>query len=348
MKAAYYHPDKLAESPSAKTPMRAALDCAGIDVLDISYSDTGGDVANISSAAMGKAAGIDVWISEACAADQMDRLGPHACKELGIPFVIVEPDVGIAAEDQRDTALEIVGQASHIITTSSATARYLEDLKPKGLTLLSTFVDTGPFLAAHKVRELHKSRFASTLRLAETLPWLLTDGAMNDGDSLRSYEVLSVALSRLVMMDWTLIVVASGNAMPEVRRIMLSLPQDRIRYYGATSLSDFAALCVSCDLYVWPAVGDSSPGSLLEAQSSGLPVVAGRHDSTEDRVIDGRTGRLTPIENAESFAGAISFLLRQPCFIRSFGEGARDTISSQHHLDIAAGRLVKVLADVCR
>ena len=77
-------------------------------------------------------------------------------------------------------------------------------------------------------------------------------------------------------------------------------------------------------------------------------MVAGRHDSTEDRVIDGRTGRLTPIENAESFAGAISFLLRQPCFIRSFGEDARDTISSQHHLDIAAGRLGKVLADLCR
>lgn len=338
--------------------MRAALARAGIDVLDITNDHAGGRsepgsgdrdarTAEPLSATVKRVADIDVWVSEAWRTGETDRLGPHVCKELGIPFVVVEPDKDLAADDYRDAALQLVGQATSIVTTSSAMARFFETLMTGHVTQLSTFVDVGPYRAAHRFREMHKSRFASQLRLPQTSPWLLTDVAMEAGDSMASCEVLATAMSRLVLMDWQLIVVASGNAMAEARELLLRLPQGRIRYCDPMAVPDFAALCVSCDLYVWPAIGDAPADSLLQAQSSGLPVVAGRQESTQDRVVDGRTGRLTPIGNAESFASAISFLLRHPNFMESFSDDARVTVSTEHDLDTAAARLGKVLNELC-
>jgi len=353
MKAAYFHPRNPAYTTSVKTPMRAALDKAGVNVADVNDEGGHGDPPTgdndilAGSEMAGQFADIDVWISEACATGATDQSGPSVCKELGIPLVVVEPDTKIAANDHRDDALQIVGQATHIVTTCSATARYFEKLVPDGLTHWSPFIDVDPFRAAHKVRELHKSSLASKLRLPETSPWLLTDGLMAAGDSLQSYEVLAVSLSRLVSMEWKLIVVASGNAMAEAKELLRRLPQDRIRYGGPMAGPDLAAVCASCDMYVWPTVGDAPPGSLLEAQASGLPAIAGRKESTQDRVVDGRTGRLTPLCNAESFASAISFLLRHPDFMRSFSDDARDTVYAQHNLDTVAVRLSEVLSDLC-
>jgi glycosyltransferase involved in cell wall biosynthesis len=334
MKAAYDHPDISSRSAGLKTPLRAALDTAGIDVV------AADDVVDIRN--------VDIWISEGCGAGATNLAGAEACRELGIPFVVAEPDTKIAINDDRDAALQIAGQATLIVTTSSATARYFANLKSDSVTLLSAFVDVDPFRAAYKIRQSHKSQLASNLRLPESSPWLLTDGAMEPGGGLQSYEVLARALSRLALLDWRLIVIARGKAMAEAKEPLLRLPQERIRYCEPLPEPDFAALCVSCDMYLWPAIGDSATCSLLAAQACGVPVIAGRTEDTEDRVIDGQTGRLTPIGNAESFANAVSFLLRHPNFRQSFSEEARDMVYSQFNLDKAASRLREVLVTLCQ
>jgi glycosyltransferase involved in cell wall biosynthesis len=355
MKAAYYHPESKGALTGIVTPMRAALDRAGVDVVDVVHAD-GDDQGRpgenhrdekAMAEMIERFAGFDVWISEACESGLSDPLGSATCKELGIPFVAVEPDTRIVVNDLKDAALEIATQADHIITTSSSMARFMQELERSDLTLLQTFIDVDPFRAAYKARELHKSRIASMLRLPKGSTWLLTDMPMEAGDSRLSYEWLAVALSRLIMMDWRLIVTSSGGASSEVKECMSRLPQDRIRYCEWTSLSDFAATCVSCDLYIWPAISDSHTGALLEAQSSGLPVVAGRDGRTEDRVIDGQTGRLTPMGNTESFANAINFLLRHRHFLRSFSDCAVDTATSRHDLDTAATSLSRILSTIC-
>lgn len=359
MRVAYYHSGNLAQPGDGQTPIRAALAATGIDVVDTTGVATDvalqpGSVAHHCHVArqfcsgIDEGAGVDAWISEGCGAVGTDQSGPMVVEEIGVPFIIAEPDPEIVRRDDQMTALDIMKRATHVVTTSSATAHYFQNSKPRTdcLTLLPAFVDVDPFRAAYKIRELHKSRIAAKLRLPETSPWLLTDGAMITGDSMKSYDVLARALSRLALMDWRLIIVAGGNALKEGRELMLRLPQENIRFLDAMPVPDFAALCVSCDLYVWPSIGDAAPASLLEAQSSGLPVIAGRKDSTQDRVIDGRTGRLTPIGNAESFANAVSFLLRHPNFLQSFSEDAADIVNTQHDLNSAATSLGKLLSNL--
>ena len=313
--------------------MRAALDKAGIDVVDVD------DVVDINN--------VDIWVSEACGAGATDLAAAQACRDLGIPFVVAEPNTKIAINDDRDAASQISGQATLIVTTSSVTAHYFESIRPGSITLLPAFFDVDPFRAAHKIRPLHKPRLAPTLQLPESSPWLLTDGEMETGDSLQSYEVLVRALSRLPMLDWRLIVIASGNAKSEAKELLLHLPQDRIRFCEPMLVQEFAALCASCDMYVWPAIGDSSPGSLLAAQAGGVPVVAGCKADTEELVVDGRTGRLTPMGNAESFANAVSFLLRHPDFRQSFSEEARDMVKSKFDMDAAARKLREIFTALC-
>ena len=333
MKAAYYHPGEPVRSTGAMTPMRAALGKAGIDVVDVD------DAVGIDT--------VDVWIWEGGEAGGDSALGLQIREDMNVPFVVVEPDARIAISDDRDAALQISAQATRVVTTSSTTAQYFERIKPDCVTLLPPFIDVDPFRAADKIRPLHKPRLASTLHLPESTPWLLTDGEMEAGDSLKSYEVLVRALSRLLMLDWRLIVITSGNAISEAKELLLYLPQDRICFCEPMPVPEFAALCVSCDMYVWPAIGDSAPGSLLAAQAGGLPVIAGRKGDTEDRVVDGRTGRLTPMGNAESFANAVSFLLRHPDFKQSFSDEARDMVKAQFDMDAAASRLREILTALC-
>lgn len=359
MRAAYYHPASPTQAEQIRTPMRQALSIAGIDVLDVvdrDYEGRGGTVevdrqrhfAQRLLAEIRQGPGVDLWISEGISPETPDRLGPIVSSALTVPFVALEPDLESWADRQSNEAVQSVRQASHIVTTSSRTGRQLKELvsDPGSLTLLPPFVDVSALQAAHKVRELHRARLASKLQLPEASPWLLTDGAMERGDALQSYDSLALALSRLILLDWKLIVIGRGDAQSEAKNVMLRIPQDRIRYRDALSSGEFAALCVSCDLFVWPAIGSAPTASLLEAQAAGVPVIAGRKDSTSDRVVDGRTGRLTPMGNAESFANAVSFLLRQPDFLQSFSEEARETINVDHNINTAALTLAALLSEL--
>jgi glycosyltransferase involved in cell wall biosynthesis len=60
---------------------------------------------------------------------------------------------------------------------------------------------------------------------------------------------------------------------------------------------------------VWPAINEAYGMALLEAQSAGMPVVAGRTGGVPDIVRDGVTGLLTPIGDEAAFAEAVASLL---------------------------------------
>lgn len=66
--------------------------------------------------------------------------------------------------------------------------------------------------------------------------------------------------------------------------------------------------------------------SLLEAQSSGIPVVAGRSGGMADAVHDGETGVLVDSEDPGSVAAAIAEFLENPARGKRFGDAGRDAV----------------------
>jgi glycosyltransferase involved in cell wall biosynthesis len=93
---------------------------------------------------------------------------------------------------------------------------------------------------------------------------------------------------------------------------------ERVRFLGRRD--DVAELMKIADLYVMTSVREGLPGSVVEAQASGLPCVVTRCGGPEEVVADGVTGVVVPVGDAESVANVVAALLAD--------EGRRATMSA--------------------
>ena len=105
-------------------------------------------------------------------------------------------------------------------------------------------------------------------------PRLITVAMMRRGDKLASYRLLADSLAMLSDLEWSLDIVGDGEARGEVAAALAPLGP-RLRWRGALDAAGVAAALADSDLFVWPAINEAFGMALLEAQASGLPVVAG-------------------------------------------------------------------------
>jgi glycosyltransferase involved in cell wall biosynthesis len=166
---------------------------------------------------------------------------------------------------------------------------------------------------------------------------------MRRGDKLASYRLLAAALARLTDHDWSLDIIGDGEARGAVRAEFAAFGP-RISWRGALGESGVAAALADADLFVWPAIGEAFGMALLEAQASGLPVVAGASGGVSGIVADGKTGILVPPGDPVAFAAALSSLLRDPDRRMAMGMAARVRVLRDHDLAVAASRLRAILA----
>ena len=122
-------------------------------------------------------------------------------------------------------------------------------------------------------------------------PRLIVVAMMRHGDKLESYRLLAAALAQLLDVPWSLDIVGDGSARAEVEAALAPLGA-RVTYHGAFDAAGVAAALAGADLFVWPAINEAFGMALLEAQASGLPVVAGASGGVGDIVVPGTTGLL--------------------------------------------------------
>jgi len=95
---------------------------------------------------------------------------------------------------------------------------------------------------------------------------------------------------------------------------------DLFRYYSAA------------DLFAFPGIQESLGMVYLEAQSTGLPVVAYRDWGASEAVVNGQTGILTPASRPEEFTASIKRLLTNQAQRTTMGDSAKVHIRSNHDL----------------
>jgi glycosyltransferase involved in cell wall biosynthesis len=165
---------------------------------------------------------------------------------------------------------------------------------------------------------------------------------MRPGDKLASYRLLGAALVRLLDLPWSLEIVGDGPARGEVEQALAPLGP-RVMYRGTLDLTAIADALASADLYVWPAINEAFGMALLEAQASGLPVIAGASGGIGDIVVPGVTGLLTPPGNLEAFTAAVRRLITDAAARAAMGLAAGQKVRREHDLPIAAARLASLI-----
>jgi glycosyltransferase involved in cell wall biosynthesis len=269
-----------------------------------------------------------------------DWIGPQVAAALGIPYVVAEASFAKKRAggpwDIGHQAVEAALRRADLVIGLNTTDR--EGVLPL-LAQPERFIAMPPFLDA-RAYQAPRSASGNPTRL-------IAVAMMRPGDKLASYQVLGVALSQLTDLDWSLEVVGDGPASDAVKGVLAPLG-GRVAFAGALGEPAIAARLAAADLFVWPAINEAFGMALLEAQASGLPVVAGASGGVGDIVADGVTGLLAPAGDADAFAAALRALIADPPRCAAMGFAARDKVLRAHDLPAAAARLAEIIAGLDR
>jgi glycosyltransferase involved in cell wall biosynthesis len=278
------------------------------------------------------AASPELWFTYHLYYKAPDWLGPRISAALGIPYVVAEASFAAKRADGpwkigHRAVEEALRHADLVLGLNPADRDGVLPLlqQPRRWVTLPPFLDASPYRA-------HPGGASNAP------PRLIAVGMMRPGDKLASYRVLGAALERLLDLPWSLDVVGDGPAQSDVARALAPLG-GRVSYRGLLGEAAVAAALAASDLFVWPAINEAFGMALLEAQASGLPVVAGASGGVDGIVAAGETGLLTPPGNAAAFSAATRRLIRDPAARLAMGQAARDKVLRRHDLPVAACRI---------
>ena len=150
--------------------------------------------------------------------------------------------------------------------------------------------------------------------------------------------------------------VGDGPLLASARSLVIELGlQERVRFLGVCSQVRVAELMRQVRGFVQHSMvapdGDSegSPVAVMEAQLSGLPVVATRHAGIPEVVMENQTGLLVDEGDESAMAQAMSLLLLDPDLASRLGDGGRRRIKErftiEHHLRQVEQLLRQVIDD---
>ncbi|HEV8679094.1 MAG TPA: glycosyltransferase family 4 protein [Stellaceae bacterium] len=265
-----------------------------------------------------------------------DWLGPRISAVLGIPYIVGEASSapkrrGDRWDNGERAVEEALRQAAAVIGLNPADRDCVVPL----LRDPQRWIAFPPFLDARRYK-------AHEARPAEVAPRLIAVAMMRPGDKLASYRLLGAALTGLLDLEWSLDIVGDGEARAAVEMALAPLGA-RVRYRGTLDEDEIAAALAAADLFVWPAINEAFGMALLEAQASGLPVVAGASGGIAGIVAAGNTGLLVPPGDVAAFAEAVRQLIGDGRAREAMGAMARAKILREHDLPAAAARLAAAI-----
>jgi glycosyltransferase involved in cell wall biosynthesis/predicted metal-dependent phosphoesterase TrpH len=154
----------------------------------------------------------------------------------------------------------------------------------------------------------------------------------------KGVELLADAFLRARQRDPRLhLVLAGGGPEEELLRRRL---EGEATFLGWVQGDELARVYASADLFAFGSTTDTFGQVILEAQASGLPVVAANGGGPAELIEDGRSGCLVP-PNAEALANAIVGIARRPAMRRRLAKGAltavRDRTWEHSFSQLAAG-----------
>ena len=360
MRIAFYAPLKAPthETPSGDRRMarllQAALRAAGHEATlaaDFRSFDRDGDparqarlkdegaaiAADLIAGYRASATPPEAWFTYHLYHKAPDWLGPAVAKALAMPYLVAEPSfapkrAGGPWDLGHQAAATAIAAADRLFCLTRLDMACIAPLLPDAgrMSFLPPFLDAAPFAAARPRRDALARRFG----LDPDRRWLLAVGMMRPGDKWQSFQRLGAAMTRLDGAGWQLLVVGDGELRAEVEAVLPGAC-----FAGALPAAELADVYASCDLYVWPAVGEAYGMALLEAQATGLPVVAGNERGVPDVVRDGETGLLTPPGDMAAFGDAIAGLLRDDDRRTAMGRAAAAFVRRERTVAAAATQL---------
>ncbi len=144
----------------------------------------------------------------------------------------------------------------------------------------------------------------------------------------KNLELLADAYLRLCenMPDCNLVFAGDG---PYAQALREKLAGTRAVFTGYLEGEELSACFASCDLFIFPSLTDTFGNVILEAQASGLPVVAGPCGGPKENIIHGETGLVLPDMDIPNLIQAVRALAGDRPRLAAMGKKAREAMEAR-------------------
>jgi glycosyltransferase involved in cell wall biosynthesis len=206
-------------------------------------------------------------------------------------------------------------QMEEVMVPSNGTRQQLmsRGLPEKKMKPLPRWVDTEQFTPVRRKQDFWTSR-----GIPEGIRLLYVGRVSRE----KSLELLAETFSELIDsgFDASLVIVGDGPYRLDMETRMKGYPAFFTGYLAGEELQDGYA---SADLFVFPSATDTFGNVVLEAQSSGLPVIVSDAGGPKELMVDGETGMVFSAGSGADLAAAIRYFLNNRAILAEMGHNAR-------------------------
>jgi len=248
--------------------------------------------------------------------------------------IIVHDQCNDASRDQSPFLLAADALAnrgaSRIIAVSESVRRYLldrEDLADSKVEMVSNGIDTEKFVPAS---EEERQGARASLGLPEGS---FVIGGVGRLVSQKNFAFfLEVAASIAPRYPCVIFVIAGSGPLESALREQAHRREisERVRFLG--HVTDRTSLYHAMDALLMPSDFEGTPMALLEAMTSGLPVVASSVDGIAEVCTQGEDALLVPCRDLLGFVTAMEQVITRPELRACLARNARRTILTRYEI----------------
>jgi len=154
---------------------------------------------------------------------------------------------------------------------------------------------------------------------------------------------------------FSLTLVGDGQERPQIEALVDELGiREHVAFRGAIPYAQVLEELSRSDILLQTSVtaknGDSEGGApviLLDAQASGMPVVATHHADIPSYVRDGESGFLAPERDVEGLADCILRLVEAPAAWEGMGRAGRQHVEARYNAEVQVAELETIYDGLC-
>jgi len=252
----------------------------------------------------------------------------------GHPAIIVHDQCNDASRDKNPLLLGADAFwnrfSNHVIAVSESTRRYLidrEDLPDDLVTMIPNGIDSNVFKPATE-RQKRDSRNA--LGLPEDVVLI---GGFGRLVPQKNFSLFLDVAAQIIHQYPNLIFAIAGTGSEEKELKAKASSQglcNSVCFLG--HVSDRVSFCHALDGLLITSDFEGTPMTLLEAMSSGIPIVASAVDGIAEVCTDGQDAILVAPHNIDHFVSALKRVIGEEGFAWKLGENARGTILGRYEI----------------